>query len=261
MTNIASSLLKAVNDLTGVRSYGDGWLVTTPLTYSDGDSVVVLVEPVNSGFRVTDRAEAFDRLIGWGVDPESGKAAQGVKAARSGARLAPLGGSDPTETATFGDASDLGIAILAVAQSAARVEQLRWLARDLPTLSFDDRLTNRIVTASRSHGWKYVRRAPLPLAHGRTKRVTASVSGERGTAFVQAVSDADYERSTINCFYLFERSLEARTSLVAALAGEAERWPQSLRDDLSEVGTVVFFAEPHALEAELERITGAVPVS
>lgn len=254
---IVASLLGAVNDLTLVRAYGDGWLVSTPLTYSDGDTVRVYVEPYNEGFRVTDRAEATDRLSMWGVVTDSGRARRGILAVRQAANLSPIG-SDATETATVGDDRSLGHLVLGVAQAALRTEQLRWLARDLPAMKFDDRLSTRIEGLSRARHWNYVRRASMTLSHGRVKQVTAAVEGPEGKAYIQAVSNADVERSTINCFYLFDRSTELRDHKVAALAGDSGDWPDSLLGDLHEVSVVTFFADPHGLENELERITGGL---
>ena len=40
-TSITSALLKRINDVTSTHPYGDGWLVDTPLTYSDGDTITL----------------------------------------------------------------------------------------------------------------------------------------------------------------------------------------------------------------------------
>lgn len=255
MTQITSAILNAVNDLTAARAYGDGWLVTTPLTYSDGDAITILVEPVNHGFRVTDRAEALDRLTAWGVAHDSQRANAGVIAARNAAKLSPLG-SHPTETATFVEESEVGHAVLSVAQAALRTEQLRWLAQDRPTSNFDERLANRVLTLAQSHDWQMRRRAEMTLRGGRTRRVTASVQGPRGTAYIQAVSDTDPDRSVQRCFYLFGRSVENKANKVSALAGDPSSWSRDFCDDLAEVSVLTFFEEATSLERELERITG-----
>ena len=254
-TRLAASILHAVNDLTAVRAYGDGWLVDTPFTYSDGDAITVLVDPIGTGFRITDRAEALDRLSSWGVAPDSARAAAGIQAARDAGQLSPVA-SHTSETATIAEEADLGAAILAVGQAALRVEQLRWLAQDRPAINFDDRLATRVEMLSESHKWTMTRRAQIRMRTGRVRRVTASVQGPAGTAYIQAVSDSDQERSVANCYYLFDRSIERRDRRVSALAGDPGSWPSGLREDLEAVSLVTFFAEPTDLEATLERITG-----
>jgi hypothetical protein len=256
--SLTSDLLRVVNDETTVRDFGTGWLVRTPFSYSDGDVVTVFVEPYNTGVRVSDRAEAVDRLTMWGVDPSTGKAQTAIERARQSAQLIPIA-SEATETATFGEPSQVGRMIFAVAETALRTEQLRWLARDVPVLSFDERLSNRVGVVARSHDWKYARRAPMDLVGGRSRRITAAVTGARGTAWVQAVGDADKERSTEHCFYLFDRSLAPQGSRIAALAGDPDGWSSALTSDLEHVGVVTFFEDPSGLEAELERIIGSVP--
>lgn len=260
MRQLETAVLGAVNDHLSVRPYRGGHLVSTPLTYSDGDTITVFVETFAGAFRVSDRAEATDRLDSWGVHSEQGRAAEAIVAARRAASLNPFA-SEQEELSTICDVAELGATILAVAQAALRVEQLRWLAKDRPSLKFDDRLANRLVSVSSARHWRMTRRAKLPLAHGRTRMVTAAVEGLNGTAYVQAVSDADKERSVANCYYLFDRSTAPKSQRVAALAGAPDGWPTGLQEDLSDVGTVTFFADPLTLERELERITGPALVS
>jgi hypothetical protein len=255
MTRLQTAILGAINDALSVRPYGGAQLVFTPLKYSDGDTITILVEPFGNGLRVSDRGEAVDRLETWGVHADQGRAAEAIVAARSSVRLNPFA-SEPEELSTICDDSDLGLGILTVAQTALRVEQLRWLAKDRPALKFDDRLANRLSSVSSARHWRMTRRAKLPLASGRTRQVTAAVEGQHGTAYVQAVSDVDKDRSVANCYYIFDRSTASRSQRVAALAGAPKEWPDGLRDDLAEVGTVTFFADPIALERELELITG-----
>lgn len=255
-----SSLLGAVNDLSSVTPFGSGWLVDTPFTFSDGDVISLHVDPLGDGFRVTDRAEALDRLAMWGVSIDSGRVAEAIKITRQAAGLVPIGTHSPYELATFGDARDLGSMILTVGQCAIRVEQLRWLARDRPSMKFDDRLGRRLEVISEQHRWRYRRRAEIPLPGDRTRRVTAVVEGARARAYVQAVSAADPEDAVGRCYYLFDRAEIAKDSKVAALAGTEQDWSEGLRSDLAAVSVVTFFEQPNSLEAELERITGAAPL-
>lgn len=256
-TKVAAELLKSFNDRTSTRPYGTGWLCTTPLTYSDGDAVRVLAEPLNEGFRVTDRAEAIDRLAVWGV-VDSARAVAGIQAARQAAHLQPLA-SHPSETATFGAPADLGQMILDVAIASMRIEQLRWLAQDRPTMTYDERLVERVRSLASTHNWRWDRRPEIRLASGRNRRITAAVTGTRATAYIQAVSDADRDRSVEKCYYLFDRATQPRDQKVAALAGAPSEWPGALADDLATVGVVTFFEDPSHIERVLEEITGSAP--
>ena len=258
MTNVSSHLLRAVNDGTTITRYGEAWLCTTPFPYRDGDSVSVLVEELHDGYRVSDRAEALDRLVMWGVGPDSQKASAAIKDARTAAQLHPIG-SHPSETATFGSQDDIGRMVIDVALAAVRIEQLRWLAQDRPALTFDERLAQRLQSLAAAHRWTWDRRPEIKLRSGRARRITASVTGERGTAFIQAVSAADQDRAVEKCYYLFDRSSVERDHKMAALAGRRDDWPRDLAEDLAAVGVVTYFDEPHQIERELERITGTTP--
>lgn len=260
-TSPVGALLGAVNDLTSATPYGSGWLLDTPFTFSDGDRVSVLIDPLGSGFRVTDRAEAIDRLVMWGVSPDSKRANQAITATRQAAGLAPIGTEGKHQVATFGGAPELGAMVLAVAQCAVRIEQLRWLARDKPSMKFDDRLNERLLVVAHQHRWRYNRRAAIPLPGDRTRQVTAVVEGQRATAYVQAVSASDPEESVGRCYYLFDRAEVAKEQKVATLAGTPGDWSDGLRSDLEAVSVVTFFEEPNALERELERITGQAPLA
>ena len=159
--NVKSALLSAVNDWSTVIPLGEGGevLVRTPWSYSDGDTVTVLAEPYGSGWRVSDRAEARDRLAMWGVDASSGKVAQATSAILEGADLVATG-SHPSEVATFGAPDDLGAMLLLVAQAAARIEGLRWLARDVPAATFEGRLAARVEALAQARSMTSVSDTP-----------------------------------------------------------------------------------------------------
>lgn len=252
-TNIRSSVLSEINDQLVTVEYGDGWLVQTPLTYSDGDTVSLFVEPFNGLFRVTDRAEAVDRLIDAHVDPDGGKAADGLTSAR--ARFTPLG-SDRYEVATCVDQSRLGASIFDVAVAALRIEQLRWLARDLPVVTFEDKIVERVSRVARAHSWAFTTRPKVALRRGRRKRITAAVHGPQGDAWIQAVGGSDRNRAVESCFYTFANGSVPRERRVAAVAGAASSWDSGLIGDLEEVGRVAFFEVPHDLERVIEEAAG-----
>lgn len=253
--NAHTALLGYVNDQTAIRPYGEGVLVDLPLTYSDGDVVRVHVEPVSSGYRVSDRAEAVDRLEQYGVNAWTGRAATAIATTKLEANLNAINSAEQ-EIATFGDEAQVGAMIMAVAQTAVRVEQLRWLAspRSRP---YRERLYDRLHDAS-TRRWKIERNPTVRLQSGRIRPVTLSVQGERGTAWVQALSKSDQDSSVSHCYYLFDRSNIPKDSRVAALDGRKEDWPAGVADDLAVVGAVEFFDEPLELERELERIAGKV---
>lgn len=260
MTKLQGLVLNAVNDLVSVRPYRGGELVTTNLQYSDGDTIRIWVDPMNGAFRVTDRAEAVDRLEMWGVRASQGRAAEAIVTARASAFLNPYG-AQAEELSTICTTDELGLTVLRVAAAALRVEQLRWLAKDQPMLKFDDRLANRLSNVASTRHWKMTRRAKISLDGGRTRQVTAAIEGESGTAWIQAVGNTDQDRAVANCYYLFDRSQAPKSHRIAALAGAATSWPNGLQHDLEQVGRVTFFEDALNLEHELEQITGPALVS
>lgn len=252
-TNIKTSVLSEINDHLVTVEYGDGWLIQTPLSYSDGDTVSVFVEPLNGLFRISDRAEAVDRLIEAHVDPDGGKAADGVHAAR--ALFSPVA-SDRYEVATCVEQGKLGESIFDVAAAALRIEQLRWLARDLPVVTYEDKLIDRVGAVARSHAWPFTRGPKVTLRRGRKKRITATVEGPRGETWIQAVAGNDRNAAAERCYYTFDRGQVPSDRRIAALAGTAATWDRALLDDLEEVGRVAFFDVPHSLEDVVEAAAG-----
>jgi len=121
---VVRALLGAIDGRVVVRPYADSLLVDLPLTYGDGDSVRLLVEPLGSGVRVSDRASAFGRLILADVNADGGRVAEAIAAAIRTAGLSNIGG-EGDEIVTFGPMEDLGGMVVAVAQAALKVEQLR----------------------------------------------------------------------------------------------------------------------------------------
>jgi hypothetical protein len=130
-SSIVAALLRSVNDRITVHAYGDGLLADLPLTYSDGDSVRLLVEPLGAGVRVSDRASAYERLLLADVNTDTGRAAEAIAATVRAAGLANVGGEED-EIATFGPAGDLGTMVLAVAQASIRVAALDGQRSDWP---------------------------------------------------------------------------------------------------------------------------------
>jgi hypothetical protein len=121
---VVRALLGVIDGRVVVHPYADSLLVDLPLTYSDGDSVRLLVEPLGSEARVSDRASAFERLILADVNTDTGRVAEAISATIRAAGLSNIGGEED-EIATFGPVEDLGGMVIAVAQAALKAEQLR----------------------------------------------------------------------------------------------------------------------------------------
>jgi len=249
-STIIAAILRAINDHTVVHPYGDGLLVDLPLTYSDGDAVRVLVEPMGDGFRVTDRSTAAELLTLAGVSVAAGRPAQAFASAVRASGLNNIG-AGPGELATFGTAEELGSLVLAVAQTSIRVEQLRVLAVRQPVVRFHEQVTTRVRQWAAA-GRQVRRDAPIQLRSGRTRVVTVRVSGGDRSAYVQAVSRRDPEHSAEHCYYLFGNSTVDPSDRIAALDGRADDWPAALIAEVASISDVQFFGEPLGLERRLE---------
>lgn len=253
-TSITSALLKRVNDVTSAHPYGEGWLIDTPLTYSDGDTVTLLLSPMGQGaYRVSDRADSLDRLVLAGLRLDGRKARRAITSARRNAGLNQMASSD-YELATICAEPDIGEAILRVAECAMRVEQLRWLAQERDEVQYADRLRERVSRLGLSRGWAVQERGALPLRGGRTRRVTAVISGPRAPIYVQAVSLRTAEVSVASCYYAFDRAEVPPPHRVSVLDGAPSDWDQGLADDLSTVSIVSFFDGGPPIESELARV-------
>ncbi|MEU5937712.1 hypothetical protein ABZ807_00770 [Micromonospora sp. NPDC047548] len=251
-TTVIGAVLRTVNDNTVVHPYGDGLLVDLPLTYGDGDGVRVLVEPMGSGYRVTDRAAAASLLSMAGVNLFAGRAAEAFAEIMAGGGLNGVNAA-PGEIATFGAAEDLGRLVLGVAQASLRTDQLRWLAPRQAGMRFVDRVTDRVtVWAGRSRNLQ--RDAPIPLESGRSRSVTLRVANDGKAAYVQAVSLRDPDQAAEHCYHVFGLSKIARESRVAALDGSARDWPPAIVAELRTVSDVEFFDDPLSLERQLDKV-------
>lgn len=250
--NIVGAILRAVNDHTNARAYGDGLLIDLPFTYGDGDSVRVLIEPMGSGFRVTDRAAAATLLSMAGVNIAHGRPADAFAEAQ---RLSGLSGLNAQvgELATYGTPDDLGTMVLAVAQASMRVDQLRWLAVRQPPVRFPDRVVSRVRSWA-GEGRRVQREAPVRLKSGRERQVTLSVSTANRAAYVQAVSGRDQEQAAEHCYHIFSLSEVPKERRIAALDGNRDDWPSAILTELESVSGVEFFAAAHQLEKRIDEV-------
>jgi hypothetical protein len=250
-TSVTASLLRSINDRITVHEYGDGLLVDLPLTYGDGDSVRLLVEPMGAGVRVSDRAAAYERLLLADVNTDTGRVTEAITTTVRVAGLANVGGEED-ELATFGPLDDLGAMILAVAQASIRVEQLRWLAVRRAPVRFADRVVERVQSAA-GRDWKVERNAPLRLQSGRERAVTVAIETPTAAAYVQALSAKDKDHAAEHCFYLFTWADVPAQSRVAALDGERSDWPSGLLGELGSVADVEFLDDEGAVESAVRR--------
>jgi hypothetical protein len=250
--NAVGAILRAVNDHTVARPYGDGLLIDLPLTYGDGDTIRILVEPMGAGYRVSDRAAAATLLSMAGVNITHGKPADAIAEAT---RLSGLGGlnAEVGELATYGTADTLGQLVLAVAQASMRVDQLRWLAVKQPLVRFPDRVASRIKSWA-SDGRRVQRDAPVRLTSGRERQVTIRVSSADHAAYVQAVSGRDQEQAAEHCYHIFSFSDVPEDGRIAVLDGNRDDWSAAIITELESVSDVEFFEAPNRLEERIDRV-------
>jgi hypothetical protein len=250
--NVIGAILRAVNDHSQARPYGDGLLLDLPFTYGDGDSVRVLIEPMGSGFRVSDRATAATLLSLGGVNVAGGRVAEAFSEA---SRLSGLSGLNAQvgELATYGTPDDLGEMVLAVAQASMRVDQLRWLAVRQPPVRFPDRVVSRIKSWT-GDGRRVQREAPVRLTSGRERQVTLGVFTTDHAAYVQAVSRRDQEQAAEHCYHIFSLSEVPKERRIAALDGNRDDWPSAIITELESVSGVEFFAAAHQLEKRIDKV-------
>jgi hypothetical protein len=256
-TMTVGAILRTINDQTIVRPYGDGLLVDLPLTYGDGDAVRVLVEPMGSGFRVSDRAVAATQLSMAGVNVAAGRPAEAFAETVRNAGLSGLN-TAPGELATFGTAQDLGRLVLDVAQASMRVEQLRWLAVRHSLTRFPDRVVDRVKSWAQDSR-QVQREALVSLRSGRKRQVTLRVSSRSRSAYIQAVSSRDRDQAAEHCYYIFDLSEVPKENRIAALDGGREDWPSEIISELASVGDVEFFADPLSLERQLDKVVPPHP--
>ncbi|MDX3866865.1 hypothetical protein [Streptomyces europaeiscabiei] len=249
--SVVAALLSFINDRIVTHKYGDGLLADLPVTYSDGDSVRLLLEPLGAGVRVSDQASAYERLLLADVNTDTGRVAEAIATTIRVAGLANIGSEDD-EIATFGPLEDLGTMMLAVAQASIRVEQLRWLAVRRAPVRFADKVVERVQSVAK-RDWKVERNASLRLRSGRERAVTVAVETPTAAAYVQALSAKDKDQAAEHCYYLFSWADVPQQSRVAALDGQRSEWPSELLSELGSVADVEFFENQGAVESAIQR--------
>ncbi|XVV13655.1 DUF1828 domain-containing protein [Actinoplanes sp. CA-131856] len=245
------AILRAVNDHTLVRPYGDGLLVDLPFTYGDGDSVRVLVEPMGTGFRVSDRAVAASLVSMAGANLSAQRPSEAFEEIIKSAKLNGLR-SEAGELATFGPAEQLGQMILDVGQASLRVDQIRWLAVRQSPKRFTDQVAERVRSWA---GHRQVQReASVSLKSGRQRQVTLRIYDQNSAAYVQAVSSRDQDQAAEHCYYIFDLSEIPKENKIAALDGGRDDWPVEIVEELKTVSGVEFFDDARSLERRIDKV-------
>lgn len=250
VTLIKKMLLSYVNDEVVVVPYGHGHLITTPLRFYDDDRVTLFVEAYEGGIRVSDQGTTAMRLHMADVNLEASRVADVWRRCTATLARHTLAGEDGILSA-WGTEDELGRLLIAVAESALRVDQLRWLSTEHRPLMFRDRLVRRIIDVA-GDPQQVTPRAPLRQTSGRTRQVTAAVGEDlESRVYVQAVSLSDQERSVEHCFYVFNHADIPRQRVLAVAAGSQKNWSQELIAELETVTDVAFFDDARQVKKAL----------
>lgn len=251
MSSLKSTLVAEIYDRVATIQYGDGLLVETPFTYSDGDSVTVYVEPMGEGVRVTDREEAIDRLEDAGVELERSRRARAEwDGILQEAGLVGVGASE-FEISHATDAGGAARAVFDVAETAQKVEQLRYLAREMPLVLYRDVVVDSTRAIADRHKWRVRRSSEVTLSTGARRKLTAIVQTTRSEAFVQALSTADAVASTFLTFSYLPAPKEAR---LAVIDERTAPWKKADLEPIGDVSTLVHYRTERDLAGALEDV-------
>lgn len=251
---IESALMRHFFNTTPVRPYGDGFLVSTPLTYSDGDTVVVAVSPLGGAFKVSDRAEAMDRLDEAGVPlNKANRTNELITLLRTQAQLAPIDAHE-AEIADLVDAESLAEGVMRIAELAQRIEHLRWTLRESSPMAYRDVLISEATSISSRHNWKIKPNTTVRLTSGQERRFTASVDVGSRRGFIQALSIADRNAAIEHAYFLFSHLDAELDSKLAVFDMRGTPWPESELRSLESESTVVRYESSRDLERALSAL-------
>lgn len=251
---IESALMRHFFETTPVRPYGDGFLVSTPLTYSDGDTVVIAVMPLGGAFKVSDRAEAMDRLDEAGVlINKANRTSELIALLRTQAQLAPIDAHE-AEIADLVEMEKLAEGVMHVAELAQRVEHLRWTLRETSPMAYRDVLISEATSISNRHSWKIKPNTTVRLTTGQERRFTASVDVGRRRGFIQALSIADRNTAVEHAYFLFSHLEAELDAKLAVFDMRGEPWPESELRSIESESTVVRYESAHDLERALSAL-------
>ncbi len=240
--SLHAALVGACNDNTSVEAYGQGHLVRLPLTYSDGDSIVLYVEDYEAGSTLSDRGEVSMRLDIAGVSFESPTAVDAWRRA-----LGDTFTVDPEVgvVQAWVPRTEVGAAMWTVTQSVLRAEQMHLLAPAPRRERFDTQVVRRLRTFS-SEREEVVEKFRLRLMSGRQRQVTAMIRVDGKERLVlQAMSGQNKqtrETAVEHAFFLFEQAAGLpREQRLAVAGGSPDAWEAPLLEDLRRAVDVEFF--------------------
>ncbi|OXM70722.1 MULTISPECIES: DUF1828 domain-containing protein [Amycolatopsis] len=255
-----SAIMSAFNDDILTTPYGHGELVTLPLHYYDDDRVSVFVEEYENGVRVSDRGMSLMRLHMAGLNLDASKVDEAWNRSVASVRKRELVGEDGVISA-FAKPSDIGRAILDVAEASLRVDQLRWMASEPRRGRFSDQVVRRVTEIVGGRA-TVTPNAALRLTSGRTRQVTAAVGEAAESRFyLQAVGGSDRasrEKSIEHCHFLFSLGAVERERKLAVVADGGREWDATVRQELGRVGQVAFYHDENALKEVVSKALAGV---
>lgn len=251
---LTSALMRHLFEETRVIPFGNGFLVHTPLTYSDGDTVTIAVFPLGSGYRITDRAEAMDRLAEAGLAlSASNRATELIDMLRRGAQLAPIEAHE-LEVANFVEEPQLAAGILHIARVAQSIEHLRWTIREPSPQPYRDVVITETAEIARRHHWRWRPSARVQLRNGQERRLTATVDVGHRTGYLQALALPDRNQAVEHVYFMFHELDVDPAQKLAVVDMRSAVWPEADLSAIERSGTVVRFRRPADLERALEAL-------
>lgn len=240
-TEIVASFTRCLVNQTRAFEYSDGWLIDLPYSYLDGDSVRLFIEPINSGFRITDRGDAILGLEDIGMSTETGKTAEHIEWAVKASDLDLLGAED-YELSTTADESTLGCTIEQIARIALLIDSFRLEAKPQVEVKFFEKIGSQLRTLFGDKAQVRLRASLPQVGKGRRPRqVTASITRDNRTAYVQAIGMQKNPDGPVSRTHRTFKGAEAAKNLrFSALEGTPGMWEVDDLDYLSEVSTVTF---------------------
>lgn len=235
---IRALVLGSMNDVMDTEPYRGGFIVTPNLHYADGDAVEVFVETYGQGYRINDRGASALRLQMAGVNLDSSK----VRTAWAQSVPRDAFDTDPNagEVATFATEQQAGGAVLAVAESMVRLDQLRYLAPQPKAAPFK-RTVAESVRGITPRSVEVKSDFRLRIRGGAERLATAAIlPDDREPLVIQAVSGgAAISDAVEHCYFLFGNVADVdKDHRVAVLpSSDADRFAQ---EALAEVARVAF---------------------
>lgn len=255
-TQIKSALSHFVNDWTDVQEYGGSFLVTMPINYYDGDATVLRIEYVNERMiRISDDGETAQRLMMSGVNLDTPAMEELWSSAFGQRRNLDIGHKEGV-LAVVVPVDELGAALVELAETCIRIDQLHLHAKTSVAVPFADRVGQQALQTFNSlapAGIELHTRARVPVPSGRERQVTAGLwSMNAWVGVIQALGGRNRETRghQLDRTYATFDQLEdiPRESRIAVLEGHESDWEHFMVTEVRRVGTPIFFAEERALE-------------